>query len=626
MAKAYRTPGQSFYRDPQLLVEIESSLRYVNNFYGPTTLPTGNWWFWTLGIPLDLGPTLVLMRGDVTQATYDDLVRDMALRIGSSPTARGIVGPVPTGENLVWSSFTHLCLGLLKDDATMLAQVRDAMASVAAPSIGDGIKIDSSFHQHGAQLYTGGYGGSFANDVSKYAMIARGTAFALPQDSLSAFSDYIADGVAWSLYGNYFDVSVISREVARRSTTGFNGIAALVQSAQFDSPRVTEIRAAAARMLQSWTWGLPTELAGAATIVERSNAAAAWPSGHRHYYASDYTVHRRPDWFASIKMASIRTKTGESTNGENLLGSRQSDGRFSLSINGSEYFGRDVWPALDWTRLPGVTVEQSPTADATYGFGLRVIAGGTGDGRNGVSMMDVAPLNSMLTAKKSWFFFDDAIVFLTNSITDGSANRVETVVNQWPTNAPLTTGSNWMQADNVGYYFPSGNPSAKRETRTGTWAQLGAESDMTPYMATFLTLWFDHGTWPVNATAEYAIVPHVTATAMRNWAASNPISILADTSSVSAVRNNRDGALGIAFWSASSMDGYQSDSAAVVYITQSGSNLQVSASDPTNGVTGAIHLTIPFGSRSTTIEIPRNGGRTLTTIVKPPRSKRRAVR
>jgi len=372
MAKAYHTAGQSFYRDPLLLVEIESSLRYVNNFYGPTRLPSGNWWFWTVGIPLDLGPTLVLMRGDVAQETYDDIVRDMTLRIGTAPGGRGIVGPVPVGENLVWSSFTHLCLGLMKDDAKMLAQVRDAMAGVALPSIGDGIQSDSSFQQHGAQLYTGGYGGSFANDVSKYAMITRGTAFALPQDSLAAFSDYVADGVAWSLYGNYFDVSVISREVTRRSTTGFNGIAALVQAAQFESPRVAEIRGAAARMLQSWTWGLPTELAGAATIVERSNLAGAWPSGHRHYYASDYTVHRRPDWFTSIKMASTRTKTGENTNGEELLGSRQSDGRFFLSLNGTEYFGHDVWPALDWARLPGITAQ---SAGATRIWMGRVTAG-----------------------------------------------------------------------------------------------------------------------------------------------------------------------------------------------------------------------------------------------------------
>ena len=232
MAKAYRTPGQSLYRDPFLRVAIEAALSYVPRYYGKTTLPLGNWWFWTIGVPIDLGPALVLMRGDISQSVYDDCVSTMAFHIGTSPTAKGLVGPVPTGENLVWSSFTHMTLALARDDVSMLAAVRNAMATVTVPSIAEGIKSDSSFHQHGAQLYTGGYGGSFANDVARYALITRNTEFALPPASLIAFADYVADGIAWSLYGNYFDVSVIGREVARVTTTGFNGIAALVQSAR----------------------------------------------------------------------------------------------------------------------------------------------------------------------------------------------------------------------------------------------------------------------------------------------------------------------------------------------------------------------------------------------------------
>src|SRR5205814_10426322 len=160
---------------------------------------------------------------------------------------------------------------------------------------GEGIKPDSSFHQHGAQLYTGGYGGSFANDVARYALITRDSPYALPAASLGAFADYMADGIAWSLYGNYFDVSVVGREVARVSTTGFNGIAALLQASAVASPRQPEIRAAAAKMLQSWHWVLPPELAALA----HDGLAGAWHSGHQHYYASDYTVHRRSNWFAS---------------------------------------------------------------------------------------------------------------------------------------------------------------------------------------------------------------------------------------------------------------------------------------------------------------------------------------
>jgi len=593
MAKAYRTPGQALYGDPQLRVAIESALSFVPSFYGPVTLPLGNWWFWTIGAPLDLGPTLVLMRGDINATVYNDCVRTLSIHIGSSPTKRGLIGPVPTGENLVWSAYTHLCLALLTDDSVMLGEVRDAMSAVCATTDGDGIQADGSFHQHGPQLYTGGYGGSFANDVAQYALLTRATEFALPPAALASFAAYLTDGVIWSLYGNYFDVSVVGREVARVSTTGYNGIAALVQASQIESSRQNDIRKATAQMLQSWQWTLPVELAALAVAAESAPVSPAWPSGHQHYFTSDYTVHRRPGWFASVKMFSSRTKSGESTNDENLLGSRQSDGRFYLVVDGDEYFGRDIWPALDWTRLPGTTVEQkADTANATYGFGTRAFVGGTGDGSDGVSAMDYAPLNSSLTAKKAWFFIDDTVVFMTNSITCTSGNRVETIVDQRPTSAPL-----------IGYWFYGLLPRVEHISRTGTWAALGGSTDPTPHAATFNTIWFDHGTNPVNDHVEYAISRSLEFI---------PPAIVANDANASAVRGGA--ILAIVFWKPGRVAGVQSDLPAVVFIN--GNDLY--AADPTNG-SGTFTLTV--GTR--TIVVPRNGGRTFHANLA---SRRRAAR
>jgi chondroitin AC lyase len=644
MAKAYHTPGQSFYRSGLLLTQLNATLAYTNVFYGVTKLPTGNWWFWTMGIPLDLGPTLVLMRNEMNPDTYNQLVSAMALRIGNSPTGRGIVGPIPTGENLVWSSFTHLCLALLKDDVAMLGAVRDAMASVTRVTTAEGIKKDRSFHQHGAQLYTGGYGGSFANDVARYALLVRGTAYGLPADSLASFADYLADGIAWSLYGSYFDVSVISREVARVSTSGYNGLAALLQASQIPSARQLEIRAAATKMLQTWQGTMNTELAGLAAQVERAGYTAAWPSGHRHYYTSDYTIHRRPGWFASVKMFSTRTKSGESTNQENLRGARQSDGRFYLVMRGDEYFGRDIWPAFDWTRLPGTTVEQkADTASATYGYGTRAFAGGTSNGQNGVSAMELAPLGSVLTAKKAWFFFDDAIVFLTNSIASTSANRVETIVNQWPllnASSTLTKNGDWAHLENVGYWFPTPvDLKTSRETRTGTWASLGGSTDTTEIAKPIISLWLDHGVTPANASAEYVIVPNVTASKMAAWAASRPLTILANNATASAVRDIRNGSMGIAFWRSGSVEGISASGPATVFLTKnpSISSMTISAADPTSTATGSFTITLPGvwytrdlpttrTSRATIVTFPKAGGQTTTVTLTSGTGKVRSVR
>jgi len=615
MAKAYRMPGQPLYGDPQLRTAIESALAYVPKFYGVTTLPTGNWWFWTLGVPLDLGPTLVLMRGDISQQVYDDCVATLTVHIGLSPTIRGLIGPTPVGENLVWSCYTHLALALLRDDPTILNNVRDTMASVAMPTTsGDGVKPDSAFHQHGPQLYNGGYGGAFADDMARYALITRGTSFTFPAAALNAVADYIADGIAWTLYGNYFDASVTGREVVRPTTSGIAGLAALVEASRFDSPRRDEIRAAAAKMSRSWPWTLPPELAGLATIAEQSYTPAAL-SGHRHYWSSDYTVHRRDGWFASIKMFSSRTKSGEKTNNENLLGSRQSDGRLYLVVDGNEYFGRDIWPALDWSRLPGITVEQKAgAADATFGFGTRALAGGTGDGRNGVSAMQLAQLNSALTANKAWFFFDDAILFLTNAINCPTANHAETIVNQWPLlnpSAPLLTGDGWAWCEKVGYVFPNRDAvKIDRTSRSGTYAALGGSSDATTYTKSFVTLSLDHGAYAAGRTAEYLIVPNISATAVQNWAATNPITILSNTSAVSAARDKRTNATGIAFWSAGSFAGFVSSAPLVVYMTDDGYRVTISAADPTCAATGKIRLTLPPGFTPSFIDVPANSGKT----------------
>jgi hypothetical protein len=649
MAKAYRTPGQGLYHDQTLRGQIEAALSYTGVYYGMSSLPTGNWWFWTIGVPLDLGPTLVLMRGDIDPTVYNNCVQEIYFRIGSSPTSRGIVGPVPTGENLAWSCFTHLTLGLLKDDASMLAPVRDAMAGVTmASATVEGIKPDASFQQHGAQLYTGGYGGSFANDVAQYTLLTRGTGYALTPGSLASFIDYLADGVIWSLYGNYFDVSVISREVARPSTSGFNGLAALLQGSTVISLRQREIQSAAAKLLQTWG-GLPIELAGLATNIEQSGVAAAWPSGHRQYWMSDYAVHRRDGWFASVKMFSTRTKSGENTNNENLLGSRQSDGRLYLVRDGDTYYTRNVWPALDWTRLPGITVEQNGNAaNDTYGYGSNRFAGGVSDGWNGIAAMQLAPLGAHMTANKSWFFFDDAIVCLAGAITSTDSNHVETIVNQWPvrdsSSQLLVDGTpaatRWALLDGIGYFFPTPAPLlTKRETRSGTWAALGGSTDTTPYSADVVTLWIDHGPMPMDASTAYVIAPNATADTLRAWSANPPVSIVANNYDVAAVRDLRTNALGIVFFTTyGNVNGYTADAPAIVYAVSTASGLSLHVADPTANSSGVLHVTVPgtwsaaganvvsATSRATTLEIPRNSGQTTDVALTPLIIRRRAAR
>lgn len=659
MAKAYQTPGHSLYRDPSLRSAVEAALSYVPAFYPATGDTPGNWWFWRIGIPLDLGPTLVLMQGEVSAPVLDAALRSMSSRIGPSPwyypTANAL-----KGQNLAWSAFTHLCLALVTNNESMMSASRDAMASVARHvSGGDGIQTDLSFHQHGPQLQTGSYGSSFAQEAARFILITRNTPYAMPQTNVDVVADFAVDGLAWGMYGSHFDVSIIGREVTKPWANAQNGLVALLQMSEVPSQRQDEIRAATAATLSSWDWTLPSEYAAVASRFGATMPAA--PAGNRYLPRSDHLTHRRNGWFASIKMLSSRTRSGERTNGENIRGSRQSDGRLYLVLEGNEYFGQDVWPALDWARLPGITVERRPTAaNDVYGTGSRSFVGAATDGRNGMAAMDFAAVGSVIEARKSWLFLDDSIVFMTSGVKLLNGNYAETIINQWPLsrsdapvyvdgvaapsvypwNAALAAPA-YAWADNIGYYFPESTPvSINRQMRQGAWSDLGtAVSSSTLHTKPVLTLAVDHGPWVSNGAASYVIVPALSHQDMQRWTADRPISILRNDNHISAARDDRTGTTGIVFWSSGSIEGISASRASVVYLTRSGNAMQLHVSDPTQA-TATVRLALPgtwalaaapsgvtasSSGRTTTVDVPVRGGGTTSFTLRDATRRRRGV-
>ena len=133
--------------------------------------------------------------------------------------------------------------------------------------------------------------------------------------------------------------------------------------------------------------------------------------GNKHFWRSDMTVHRRPTWYASVKMSSTRVIGAETCNGENLLGLHLGDGVTYFYRTGDEY--NDLFPVWDWRRLPGTTCRQDqgslvPNAKACRGRSNLV--GGLSDGERGIAAMEY--IRDGLRARKAWFFLDRAVVCL----------------------------------------------------------------------------------------------------------------------------------------------------------------------------------------------------------------------
>jgi hypothetical protein len=608
LAQAHAMVGGALYHDAALKDAIGRALTFGGKYYcGSSACRTGNWWFWEIGVPNALGPTLLLVQGEIDAALFTQLTSALKFHVGDEAHMKTF-----TGENLLWCAFNHLRIALLESDAVHLASVKAAVettCAIAAGALSDGIKPDHSFQQHGGQLYTGGYGSAYAADIASYLQLTDGTAFAPSESAKNNAIAYVADGVAWTVYGAYYDVETTGRNVSRPGDGGASSARnALVKMSFVTTPRQAELRAAAKALVATMGNGGIDVVALSEKVAALSDPPAALPSGLRVFPSSDHVVYRGPNYYASIKMFSSRTKSGELVNSEGKAGSRQSDGRLHLVRKGDEYSGPKLWPALDWARLPGITVERTATAaNAQYGVGTATFVGAAGDGTSGVAAMDLAPVASTLRAQKSWFFFDDTIVMLGSNIRATSTAQVETIVEQWPfssataalfvdgqavsADAGAATKVTALAADGLGYFFPGGaNVKAEIKDQTGNWSSLGVSSGSVT--ARFLTLSLDHGSAPTGAQYAYAIALADQDTAA--WAKAAPFSVLLNDKDRAVVRaGQRTGAV---FWTAGAIDispaeKLAADSPCVVWIADDGNVVTIHAADPAQA-SGRIKLTL----------------------------------
>jgi hypothetical protein len=95
-----------------------------------------------------------------------------------------------TGQNLI--SVKNIKIPLMALDATHnlteLNEAFGAMSSVIAVTDQEGIRQDHAFHQHGRQLYNGGYGEVFLEDMSSWMPLSQGLSFSFSQEQIDLFS------------------------------------------------------------------------------------------------------------------------------------------------------------------------------------------------------------------------------------------------------------------------------------------------------------------------------------------------------------------------------------------------------------------------------------------------------
>jgi chondroitin AC lyase len=549
-----------------------------------------NWWWNEIGTPQGLGEIALFSRPWLSEAQLNGVVRIM-----DRSRWKGW-----TGQNLVWGVGNQIVRGCLQNDTLTVQQGFDRLYDAirtGRPGAA-GLQSDDSFHQHGRQLYSGGYGLCFAQDVGRYIFVASGTRFQIPQEKWDVYASYVLDGEQWMTWGTIIDYSTVGREI---TTPGKVAV-------QFDWTRGPYSPEGAGyalnnvvRLLSQLNTSRKREFQAYAKRLS-GDATAAPFVGNKHFWQCDYMAHRRPGYFLSVKMFSKRMQGAELVNDEGKKSHHLSDGVTLLYRRGDEYAG--IFPVWNWERLPGITAETAPGGDldrllpnGNRSRGETRFVGGVTNGTTGLAAMDLRRGN--LRARKSWFCLDGVVVCLGAGIHCESDNRVVTTVNQCLAKTEVVSppDASWAWHDDVGYIVLNDQKFlAQQSSQTGRWSDIGAGSSDAVTKNVF-SMSIDHGARVVDGTYQYLIVPGVTAEEMPTRAASPPIKILSNTAELQAIKSWENGDLfAAAFYQPAKIDTELGmtlavDQSCLALLTHDDQGWSLTLSNPLNEA-GLVNVTI----------------------------------
>lgn len=574
MSAGYNQIGNAAYHNPAVVDAIERALKYWDQVKPHST----NWWENDVGRGQAMGYVGIFMDGVISQDALDICIAYNAGTLN------------PTGANGAWYTANYIMKAVVSDnDPNQYTEIQNGISTMAQTlsidqtgAATEAVQVDDSFWCHGSMLYSEGYGQSLFITVAFWVRMTTDTDFALPQSTLDSIMAYVLDGTRWMIRGDYGLLYLGYRPYSTTSGT-FNYASALIPSLQ-TMVAADKIHSAAYQKLID-------------NIEGNSNDNGL--SGNKYFWRSDLISQMRPTYGIVTKMSSNKVIGGEFRSDQYDYGNTiewNAAGATAISVNNHEY--DDLLPAFDWFDYPGTTapyeVLPAPTTSGIYStHNNAAFVGGVSDGTNGAGAFTLNMHNT--TAQKGYFYFDNEMVCLGAGITSTENVPVHTTVNQAiaKDNASVDgvtvpagsdgvsyTNPKWAYNDQVGYVFPQ-NSTVKVSNKNQTANYSGKD----PVTKQVFSLYFDHGVNPSNAGYEYIVVPAQTASQVEAYSQNIPVTVVANTTDVQAVRNDASKQTQVIFYKAGSLEykpGYTvtANQPCLMMIDENGSVPKVTVSNP----------------------------------------------
>lgn len=465
------------------------------DFWLKADLHNPNWWHNQIGQPRYMGMAALLLKSWLTEEQ-----RMQALRIleqGSLYSNPGF--HAWTGANLLWGVSNTLQHALLAGDFSIAEKALGRAEQELVIKDGDqeGIKPDYSFFQHSTQLYTGGYGRSFVEEVSRIIFVLHGTSMQFSTAHLQVLADYILEGQRWAVKDDGWDFTTVGREIARPEALSGPALRQSLYRLSLveEMPRRTELS------------DFYRQVAG--------KGCAKTPEGDRFFPYGRLYVSRHDGRYISTRLTDPGQMMGETINGENFYSANLYTGGVTcLMVDGREY--SDLAPVWHPCFIPGSTARvegddallkkrslwHGRCAENTYAFGTAF------DKNSGCVWQDMC--YNGITGTIARFFFNGIMVALGSGLTASGSEAVVTSLDQCrlrhaPEKVSLP-GIDTVCHNGFVYASLDGKGlQMSEETRTGDWRRINESEKRPPEIAAVLTLWIEHGAAPKNASYAYAV-------------------------------------------------------------------------------------------------------------------------
>ncbi len=590
MAQGYGVPGTELYKNKDLLADIIKALDYGYEFYyGKDIVQTGvthgNWWEWDIGIPMYLIESLVIISDDVDEA----LLKKYLL-----PFDKIVELPPGAACNLVDMSLWVMLSSALQKDAYRLCAAKEMMSEVFVyldhetdvikPGDG-GFYTDGSFIQHDGTPYAGAYGADLLNAISTVMIVLKDSRFAFNGEMLNRQFEWVLNSYRPFIYGSNFMSFLGGRGTSRNQTEQSKLIAittAMIKISYYAPDKYkTELLSLIKHVMENTGEDFAPKMQYPliSYCEELKNDTTIPPlkllDETRVFGAMDRVVQHTSGYAVGIALSSTRIFKYEAINGENRCGWYHGDGMVYLYTDGYDYDNIFYWYA-DPYLMPGTTVSNAKrTVTTVYPSILNTspYAGGVAQGKLGaIGFILGYPSNApafeneaakKISAKKSYFTFDNEIVCIGSDIYDVSGTGARTVVENrlWrngdvlsvngqalssPATAETTIDARTMHFTNMGgYVFLDSSYTVLYSKATNSYN--GARFDTNPSGEyDFLEISLSHGTGNVS-DGKYAYV-YLPEASVQETESYDDVVMLRRGSNAHAVLEKNLGALGCVFF------------------------------------------------------------------------------